>query len=399
MYTIAFIDRTNISLALPSMSRELHMSPTQAGDAAGIFFWGYMFLQIPGGFLAQRWSAKRFVSILLVLWGLCSMGCGLVETWRQFWVMRFFLGVAEGGVWPAVLILLAHWFPRPERARANAYWMLCLPVAVVVSSPLSGWILGRWNWRVLLIVEGALPFVWLVIWLMFVDDHPHQASWISDDERDHLAHVLGRESQELESPRSEAFWKALLRPQVLLLVVVYFLTNTGNYGYLFWLPTALENARKMSSQRVGFLFAIPYFVTGIGMVLLSRHSDQTRERRGHVAFALAWAGVCMMSCVALSGYNSLLAFTAISMFGAGAYGMLGPFWAIPTETLPRSVTGTAMGLVNALGNLGGYFGPVIVGFLKNRTGNFQVAFGLISLGYFAAAALTFLLRQPKQSPE
>jgi sugar phosphate permease len=399
MYTIAFIDRTNISMALPSMSRDLHMSPTQAGDAAGIFFWGYMFLQIPGGYIAQRWSAKWFVSFLLVLWGLCSMGCGFVETTREFWFMRFFLGVAEGGVWPAVLILLAHWFPRPERARANAYWMLCLPVAVVFSSPLSGWILGHWNWRVLLIAEGALPFVWLVVWFLFINDHPHQARWISDDERDHLADVLGREAQELEATRSEAFLKALFRPQVILLVVVYFLTNTGNYGYLFWLPTALENARKMSSQLVGVLFAIPYFVTGIGMVLISRHSDQTRERRGHVAFALAWAGACMMSCVMFSGSMPLLAFATISMFGAGAYGMLGPFWAIPTETLPRAVTGTAMGLVNALGNLGGYFGPVIVGFLMNRTGNFRVAFGLISLGYFAAAALTLVLRQPARTRE
>ena len=154
MYTIAFIDRTNISLALPSMARELHMTSTQAGDAAGIFFWGYLLLQIPGGHLAQRWSAKRFVSILLVLWGVCSVGCGLVRTTHEFWIMRFLLGVAEGGVWPATLVLLSHWFPRPERARANAYWMLCLPVAVIVSSPVSGWILGRWNWRVLLIAEG-----------------------------------------------------------------------------------------------------------------------------------------------------------------------------------------------------------------------------------------------------
>ena len=308
--------------------------------------------------------------------------------------MRFFLGVAEGGVWPAVLILLAHWFPRPERARANAYWMLCLPVAVVVSSPLSGWILGHWNWRVLLIAEGSLPFVWLAVWLGFVNDHPHQARWISDDERDHLADVLGRESMELQTPRAGAFWRTLFTPQVILLVVIYFLTNTGNYGYLFWLPTALENARKMTSLLVGVLFAIPYFVTGIGMVLISRHSDRTGERRGHVAFALAWAGVCMLSCVLSSGYLPLMAFAAISLFGAGAYGMLGPFWSIPTETLPHSVTGTAMGLVNALGNLGGYFGPFLVGFLKGRTGNFQIAFGLISLGYFAAAALTLTLRQP-----
>jgi MFS family permease len=394
MYTIAFIDRTNISLALPSMSRELHMNPTQAGDAAGVFFWGYVLLQIPGGHLAQRWSAKQFISILLVIWGLCSVGCGLVETWRQFWVMRFFLGVAEGGVWPAALVLISHWFPRAERARANAYWMLCLPVAVIVSAPLSGWILGRWNWRVLLIAEGALPFLWLVIWWIFIDDHPHQARWIRTEERQYLEDTLQQESQELEPVKPDPYLQALFRPQVLVMIGIYFLLNTGNYGFLFWLPSVLGSTRRMSNLLVGVLFAVPYVMTGLGMVILSRHSDKRRERRGHVASALAWGGVWMMACILLSGRVPVLALVAISLVGAGSYGALGPFWAIPTETLPRSVSGSAMGLVNALGNLGGYFGPLLVGFLNHRAGNFLEAFGVLSLAYLAGAGLTLLLRRP-----
>ncbi len=404
MYTIAFIDRTNVSLALPSMSRALHMNPTQAGDAAGVFFWGYVLLQIPGGYLAQRWSAKRFVAILLVVWGLCSMGCGLVQTWRQFWVMRLFLGVAEGGVWPAVLVLLSHWFPRGERARANAYWMLCLPIAVIVSSPLSGWILGRWNWRVLLISEGVFPFVWLVIWWAFVDDYPNEARWISTEERDYLEATLREESCELDAGQPDPsaqpasfgravlrFWRTLLHPVVLVMVVVYFMSNFGNYGFLFWLPSALANAKKMSNLLVGVLYTVPYVVTAVGMVLLSRHSDKHRERRGHVRFGLAWAGTCMMACALLTGHAPIASFAAISLVGAGSYGMLGPFWAIPTETLPRSVSGAAMGLVNALGNLGGYFGPLAVGFVFHRTGDFRYAFGLLSLAYLAGSALTLLL--------
>jgi len=404
MYTIAFIDRTNVSLALPSMSRALHMNPTQAGGAAGVFFWGYVLLQIPGGHLAQRWSAKRFVAILLVVWGLCSVGCGLVQTWRQFWVMRLVLGVAEGGVWPAVLVLLSHWFPRGERARANAYWMLCLPIAVIISSPLSGWILGRWNWRVLLISEGALPFIWLVIWWAFIDDYPHEARWISTEERDYLEATLREESRELDSAPSDRaaqpdsfgsavlkFWRTLLHPVVLVMVAVYFMSNFGNYGFLFWLPSALANARKMSNLLVGVLYSVPYVVTAVGMVLISRHSDKHRERRGHVAFGLAWAGACMMACTLLTGHAPAGSFVAISLVGAGSYGMLGPFWAIPTETLPRSVCGAAMGLVNALGNLGGYFGPLAVGFVFHRMGDFRYAFGLLSLAYLSGSALTLLL--------
>ncbi|HUI43649.1 MAG TPA: MFS transporter [Terriglobia bacterium] len=400
MYTIAFIDRTNISLALPAISRDLHLDPRQAGSAAGIFFWGYLALQIPGGYLARRWSAKWFVAILLVAWGACSAGTGVVRTGHQFWIMRLLLGVAEGGVWPAVLVLLASWFPRAERARANAFWMLCLPLAVVVSSPLSGWILGRWNWRVLLIAEGCLPFVWLVAWLTRIHDHPHQARWISAAERTYLEETLQREQAELEqaeaaeasdSAAQAPAWRALVSGPVLLMCLVYFMLDAGNYGYLFWLPTAMEKAKQLSHLWVGVLFAVPYVVTGIGMVLISRHSDRRGERRHHVAGPLAWSGLCLLGGVLLSRYSAAGSFALIALVGAGSYGALGPFWAIPTETLPSRAAGSAMGLVNALGNLGGYFGPLAAGYLIKRTGDTFYAFGLLSLGLLAGGALALLL--------
>ncbi|HUX10301.1 MAG TPA: MFS transporter [Terriglobia bacterium] len=400
MYTIAFVDRTNISLALPSLSHDLHMNAAQAGSAAGIFFWGYLLLQIPGGYLAEHWSAKRFISILLVLWGLAAVVCGLVRTWEEFWAMRFVLGIAEGGVWPATQVLLAPWFTRAERARANAYWMLCLPMAVVISSPVSGWILGRWGWRVMLISEGALPFVWLLIWILFIADRPHQARWISSEEREFLESTLERENAELEPGKPEPLLKSLLRPQVLLMVAIYFLVNSGNYGYLFWLPSALEKERHLSNFVVGVLFAIPFIVTGIGMVLISQHSDKKRERKKHVAGAMAWGGVFLLASVLLSPHSFVLSFLAIVVVGAGSFGALGPFWAIPSETLPRSVSGSAMGLINALGNLGGFFGPVVVGYLNKRTGNFTSGFAALGVGFIVAALLTSLVHtsQKVQAP-
>lgn len=395
MYTIAFVDRTNISLALHAMSRDLHMSPEEAGNAAGVFFWGYLVLQIPGGYLAERWSAKRVVSILLVAWGLCSMATALVHTSQGFWWMRLLLGVAEGGVWPATLVLLANWFPSRERARANAYWMLCLPLAVVISSPLSGWILGRWNWRVLLVAEGVLPLIWLLIWWALIHDHPSHAGWISREELEHLERTLRREKEQRAQPVQRTVVRALLEPKVALLVAIYFLVNFGNYGYLFWLPSAMEHARKISSTREGFLFAVPYAITAVGMVLISKHSDRRRERRAHVAFGLAWGGVFLLGSVFTSGSSPVLSFLLIAVVGAGTYGMLGPFWAIPTETLPEGVAGPAMGLVNALGNLGGFFGPLVVGFLNQQTGSFVEAFAVLGVGWLAGAALSlaFLPRQ------
>jgi len=396
MYTIAYIDRTNISMALPSMSRELHMSPTQAGSAAGIFFWGYLLLQIPGGYFAERWSAKRFVSVLLVAWGICSVGCGLVHTARQFWVMRLLLGGTEGGVWPATLVLLSHWFPRAERARANGYWMLCQPAAVILASPLSGWILGHWDWRVLLISEGALPFVWLAAWWRFIADHPRQARWISPGERDHLESTLLRESAELEPVSPEPFYRTLAHPQVLLMGLVYFLLCCGGYGYLFWLPSALRSVSSVSDLRVAFLFLIPYVITGVCMVLVSRHSDRTRERRGHVAVPLALAGVFFLSAVYADGRAALVSYAFLCLVGPGIHGALGPFWAIPGEVLPRAVAGSAMGLINSMGALGGYFGPLAVGYFNQRTGNFRYAFVVLGAGLLAGSALALLFRSSRR---
>src|ERR1051325_3622363 len=171
MYTISYIDRTNVALALDpnisSMMRDLGMTDKLKGLAGGIFFFGYVLLQIPGGHLAGHWSARKVISILLVLWGICAVGCGLVSSFTQFAVMRFLLGVAESGVFPATLVLLANWFPRVERARANGYWNLCQPIAVAASAPLTSWMIGQWGWKKMIIIEGALPFLWLPIWLYF----------------------------------------------------------------------------------------------------------------------------------------------------------------------------------------------------------------------------------------
>lgn len=390
MYTIAYIDRTNVSMALPAMSAELHMDPRQAGDALGIFFWGYLLLQMPAGHLAQHWSAKRVVAILLIAWGFCSVATGFVHTARQFWMMRLVLGLAEGGVWPAVLVLVAHWFPRAERARANAYWMLCLPLSVVISSPLSGWLLTHWNWRVLLIVEGALPFLWLIIWLVTIDDYPRNASWISPREREYLEGTLTREASEGNAQERVGHIAALLSPQVLVLTAIYFLRNFGSYGSLFWLPTALGKGKKLSDIALGNVITIPYVLAAILMVWVAKSSDRTGERRAHMSLTFVVSGVAFL--VALGFQRSpLVSFSLFSVAVGAVYASLGPFWALPTETLPRNVVATALGLINAIGNLGGYFGPVAVGYFLKRSGGFVYGFGLLGIALLVAAALAFML--------
>ena len=392
MYTISYVDRTNVALALDpgisSMMKDLLMDDRLKGQAAGIFFLGYVLLQVPSGYLATRWSPKTLISLFLVFWGLCAVGCGLVSSFREFAVMRFFLGVAESGVYPTMLVLLANWFPRSERARANAYWNLCQPLAVAASAPVTGWLLGAFDWQTTLILEGALPFLWLPVWWYCINDHPRDAKWISREERDFLEATLEHEAGELEPEKSVSIIRALRQPAVLVMLAVCFLYNCASYGCNTFLTEGLKGGGyRFTGWQTGLLFAVPYAVTALAMVLLSRHSDRTGERRGHAAFIYALSGAALITSVLLKAHSFWLSYAFLCLAIPGPFAGLAPFFAIPTETMPRRVAGAVLGLVNALGNVGGYLGPAIVGELKSRTHGITVPFGVLGGALLAAAAL------------
>jgi MFS family permease len=397
MYTIAFIDRTNISLALPRISHDLHLEPQQAGTVAGIFFWGYLALQIPGGHLAKHWSPKKFISVLLIAWSLFAVGCGFARTYHELLLLRLLLGVAESGVFPATLILLSHWFSRAERARANAMWLLCLPGAVILSSPFSGWMLDHWGWRIMLIAEGALPLAWLAIWLAFIQDHPAEARWLPQAERESLVAKLRAESAALERSENISYLRALMRPQVFVLAAIYFCFVSGQMGLLFWLPSATENFKKLSSLHTGIVYTFPFVVGAIALRVVARHSDKTHERHKHASAAMSLGGLFILLAVAVIPYSPLLAFVFITFSGIGAFAPMGPFWAIPTETLPAKTVGSVMGFVNAIGNLGAYFAPLIVGYLNKITGNFVSGFAYLGVITVVGGALCLLLREKSAS--
>jgi MFS family permease len=402
MYTISYVDRTNVSLALDptrsSMMKDLLMDDRMKGHAAGIFFFGYVLLQIPGGYLANHWSAKRFIAILLVLWGLAAVGCGMVSTFFQFEVMRFLLGVAESGVFPATLVLLANWFPRGERARANGYWNLCQPLAVAASAPLTALMLGQWGWKNMIIIEGALPFIWLPIWLYFISDHPREAKWISPKEREYLETTLAREATELAPVKPVPIWQAFLHPSIFVMLIIYFLQNCANYGLMTFLGEGLKSGgRRPSGLEYGILFAIPYVVAAVCMIVNSTHSDRTRERRGHVAVPYIVSGLCLIGSVLVKPHSFWASYALLCFAVPGPFTALAPFWAIPAETLPRAVLGSVMGLVNAIGNLGGYFGPTIIGELKMRTSSIVLPFCVMGAALVLAGLLTvFLPKRPQK---
>lgn len=393
MYTISYVDRTNVSLALDpkisSMMRDLLMDDTMKGEAAGIFFFGYVLLQIPSGYLASHWSARKVISVFLVLWGLCAAGCGLSHTFRQFEVMRFMLGVAESGVFPATTVLLAHWFPRGERARANAYWNLCQPLAVAGSAPLTGWLLGTYGWQQMIVLEGILPFIWLPIWWFGVTDHPRQAKWLSEQERTYLETTLKNEFSELEPAAPVPWWLRLSHPSVFVMLAIYFLHNCAAYGCMTFFTTGLKD-RGFTALQYGILFAVPYGVTALIMIINSWHSDKTRERRAHVAAVYTLSGVCLILSVMTRGHF-WVSYALMCLAIPGPFAAMAPFWAIPSETLPRGFLGLIVGVVNAFGNLGGFAGPFLVGWLKESYHSTAIPFNVLGLGMIVAAGLAFLL--------
>ena len=393
MYTISYVDRTNVSLALDPrishMMRDLVMDDRMKGEAAGIFFFGYVLLQIPGGYLASHWSARKVISIFLVFWGLCAVGCGLSRTFREFEVMRFLLGVAESGVFPATTVLLANWFPRNERARANAFWHLCQPLAVAGSAPLTGWLLGKYGWQQMIILEGILPFIWLPIWWFGINDHPREAKWISAEEKGYLESTLQREVVQLAPATPVPWWYRLRERSLFVMLGIYFLHNCAAYGCMTFFTAGLKD-RGFSALQYGILFSIPYALTALIMVVNSWHSDKTHERRAHVAAVYMLSGSSLILSVALKGYF-WPSYVFMCLAIPGPFAAMAPFWAIPSETLPRATLGSVVGLVNAFGNLGGFAGPYIVGWLKESYQSTAIPFNALGLGMLVAAGLAFLL--------
>jgi MFS family permease len=366
VYVISFMDRTNIGFAFTGMGNDLHISKFQQGVAGGIFFIGYLVLQVPGGYLAERWSAKKFVGIMIFIWGVFAFACGLVQNYPELLAARFLLGVAEGGIWPAILVLISHWFPARERARAYGFWMMNIAISSIITAPLSGWILTWGDWRALFFVEGAFPFVIAApLWWWLAADRPSQASWVSEEERQYIETSLARESA--GEPRNAGYRDALRSSVVWRLVLVYFLIQLGFYGLNLWLPHLVKTMIGGSYLTVGAITAIPYVFAIAGLWINARSADRSGRYSIHVMASLALGAVALVLSVAFGSVVALSVFL-VSLAMAGALAYDGPFWASTSRAVPVALVGGAMGLVNALGNLGGFVGPSLGGVLQDASG-------------------------------
>lgn len=396
LYVVAFLDRMNIGAAALEMPHDLGFSDRVIGTGAGIFFLGYFVLQIPGALIAERWSARRWIAGIMVAWGMLTVLMAFIHTERQFYTVRFLVGAAEAGFFPAVVVYLTHWFRSSDRAKAVAVFYAAMPLSFVFGSPIAGVLLGlSWlglrGWRWLFIMEGLPAIILGLIAVGYLTDWPRQASWLRPQERDWITTELGAEKKAKQKVRSYSPWQALRHRDVILLSLGYFFAVAGNYGIGFWLPTILKRSFSQSDLKVTLLAALPYLAGFVCQQLNGWNSDRTRERRWHSAVPIFISGVSLL-LVVLAGSSLALSVTFFTAVGAAYYACHPAFWAIPTEFLSDSAAAASIGLINSVGNLGGFVGPMVIGYLSARTQSFKSGLLCLVASFFVSTILILSVR-------
>lgn len=390
---ISFMDRVNISFALPGgMEADLAITSQMAGLTSGIFFIGYLFLQIPGGRAAVNGSGKRFIAWSLIAWAVVSIATGFVTNHYQVLVLRFVLGVAEGGMLPVVLTMISNWFPEREIGRANAFVMMFAPIGGMVTAPISGAIIQGLDWRWLFIIEGLLSIVVLAVWWVLISDRPQEARWLPAAEREYLLAELesDKQARSLKQPVSKAPLRDVFRNSGLMkLVALNFFYQTGDYGYTLWLPTILKNLTGANMAGVGLLAILPFVATIIGIYVISTLSDKTGKRRLWVMISLLCFAAALLASVVLR-HNIVAAYIALVVCGFFLKAATSPFWSIPGRIASPEVAGGARGVINGLGNLGGFCGPWLVGMMIYLYGQ-NVAVCALAGSLVIAALITLTL--------
>lgn len=363
VYIVAYMDRTNIAIGIAGgMDKDLGMTASFAGLVAGIFFIGYIFLQIPGGQIAERYSAKKFIAGTIVVWGGLATVTGFVQDQTQLLIIRFLLGVAEGGVYPAILALIGHWFPNEERARAIAFFQMNLAVASIITGPLSGWLIEMYGWRQMFIIEGVLSLALLFIWMPLVSDHPHQAKWLDPREKAWLDMKFAQDNAGLQFEEQLSIKNVLGNVNLWKLIGIYFFFQVGFYGFALWMPALIKQMTGSGMSVVGLLTAAPYVLCVFGQYFIAKWCDQTMNRRLYTAIPMIGFAICLSLSILLEN-NVWLAYGMMVLCGFFLQAYAGPFWTLPPLLFPSNVLGGVRGTINALGNLGGFIGPYLVGLL------------------------------------
>ena len=391
-YFVAYLDRVNVGFAALTMNKDLGISATAYGFGAGIFFLSYFIFEVPSNLFLERFGARKWIARIMLTWGVLSGATAFVTGENSFFVVRFLLGIAEAGFFPGIIFYLTLWFPAAYRARIIGYFMAAIPLSSVLGAPVSGYLLGfdgmlglrGWQW--LFIIEAIPALVLAIVVFFYLTDRPSMARWLPEDQRNWLATRLELEERQRVAAKHFSIGQALLNPKVLALSLVYFGAVACNYGIGFFLPQIVK-AFGMSNLETGFVTAIPYIVGTCAIIYWGRRSDRMKERKGHAAFALGVAAVGIAASTFLP--DPTMKMIALSIAAFGVFGSLPVFWTLPTAFLSGAAAAGGIAIVNAIGNLSGFVGPYLVGYIKDRTGSFDG--GLLCLAAFGFIAMVIVL--------
>jgi D-galactonate transporter len=388
LFVMAWLDRVNVGFAKLQMSKDLGFSEAVFGFGAGIFFLGYFLFEVPSNLLLERIGARKTIARITLLWGVASIAMMFVTTAAWFYILRFLLGVFEAGLYPGVLLYLTYWFPARHRAQMTGYFMTAVPLAGVLGGPISGFIMsaagtsgGLANWQWLFLLEGIPSILMGLLTLAFIDDSPRDARWLSESDKAFVLADLEADDRRA-GPRSHGFTEAMKTPGIWLLIVIYFCLVSANPTLGFWGPTIISGLGVSSNAVVGLLSAVPYLLAVIGIVLVGRHSDSTLERRYHCALSCLAAAAGLILIGVFEAVPAL-AFASLVIGVTGVLSAFSPFWQIPTTMLAGTAAAGGIAFINSVGNLSGWLGPFIVGWLKDLTGK-------TSSGLYVVAAMEVL---------
>jgi len=401
LYFIAYVDRVNIGFAALTMNKDIGLSPAVFGFGAGIFFWGYFLFEVPSNIVLEKVGARLWIARVMISWGIASAAMAFVWDATSFYVVRFLLGAAEAGFFPGIILYLSYWFPAHRRAAITSLFMAAVPISVVIGSPLSSALLelhgfaglNGWQWMFLL---EALPAVILgVVVLFYMTDRPENATWLGADERRWLVEAMNAERAGKAAVAHHGVWRGLADIRVLALALVYFGTSAGLYTLGIWAPQIIKSF-GLSNLQVGFLNAVPPTVAVVAMYLWSWHSDLRGERTWHVVIACLVASAGL----ALAGLSSttLAVVAALTLVNIGISAAKPPLWSMPTLFLSGPAAASGIATINSIGNLGGFVGPAMIGWIKEQTGSFVGGLYFVAGLLVFSALLTLLLLRSLQRP-
>ncbi|MFP3369009.1 MULTISPECIES: MFS transporter [unclassified Pseudomonas] len=403
-YVISYLDRTNVGFAAISMNQDLGLTATMFGWAAGLFFFGYFIFELPSNLLLQRFGARVWIARIMVTWGLLSMATAFATGPVSFSILRFLLGVAEAGFTPGIYLFFTYWFPGKWRAKATAAFLLGIPTANIIGSPLSGWlmlqhdVMGLKNWQLLLVTE-SLPAVLLGIACLWVlVDSPAKAKWLSEREKQWLGNRISQEQQSIGANHGHTLRSALTNPRVFTLAAVNFCCIVGSVGIGMWLPQIIKGL-GISADKLGFVVAVPYLLGAIAMTLWARLANRSEQRLPYVVGALAIAALALVAAALAA--DPLVKIAALCVAVASILSFQATFWAIPSTFLTGRAAAGGLAMIVSIGNLGGFTGPFMIGMIKDATHSFVIPFFAVAAILVIGIILMVLLGDPakRQAPQ